>query len=55
MRACATERQKTDALSKLQTALARANHARDAEDDQRIRDAFDWWDLVFDGHFPAYG
>ena len=52
---CATEAQKADALSKLKTALDRAQKARTAESAEKISDAFDWWNLVFDGHFPNYG
>ena len=50
-----SEAMKTDALSKINTALTRAEKAREAEDAGRIKDAFYWWDLVFDGYFPAYG
>lgn len=51
----ATDIQKADALSKLQTAATRAANARQAEDAGKIADAFYWWNLFFDGHFPAYG
>lgn len=46
---------KADALSKINRALTRAEKAREAEDAGRIKDAFYWWDMVFDGYFPAYG
>ncbi|MDP9789293.1 nucleotidyltransferase domain-containing protein [Agrobacterium tumefaciens] len=46
---------KQDALSKLDTAISRAEKARDAEKDGRISQAFDYWKLVFDGYFPNYG
>ena len=45
---------KPTALSKLDTAIGRAEKAREAEASGKIEDAFFWWDLVFDGHFPAY-
>lgn len=51
---CFTSTQKVDALSKLQTALVRAEKAREAESSKKIYDAFYWWNLVFDGHFPSY-
>jgi hypothetical protein len=51
--ACGTEVQKTDAKSKLATALTRADKARDAENADKIDDAFYWWDKVFGGKFPA--
>jgi len=51
---CSTEAKKRDALSKLQTALSRAKKAREAEKAEKIADAFYWWNLLFDGYFPAY-
>ncbi len=53
--ACETQAQMDDAWSKLGRAVTRANNAIAAEQADRIKDAFYWWDLVFDGHFPAYG
>lgn len=50
-----TYTQKADALSKLQTASSRATNARQAEQAGKTADAFYWWNLFFDGHFPAYG
>lgn len=52
---CSTEAKKSDALSRLETALKRAEEARAAEDNDNIEDAFYWWNLVFGGSFPAYG
>lgn len=46
---------KQDALSKIDTAISRAEKARDAEKEGRISQAFDYWKLVFDGYFPNYG
>lgn len=51
---CSTDAKKSDALSKLETALVRAQKARDAEEAEKIRDAFHWWNLVFNGLFPSY-
>ena len=51
---CSTDAKKSDALSKLETALVRAQKARDAEEAEKIRDAFYWWNLVFNGYFPSY-
>lgn len=51
---CATEAKKTDALSKLNTALTRAQKARESEVAGKTAEAFTWWDLVFAGKFPAY-
>ena len=55
IRPCATDVQKQDALSKLQTAVARARKAREAESADNISDAFYWWNLLLDNKFPAYG
>lgn len=52
--ACASETQKTEALSKLSTAKTRAEKAREAEKTGNTREAFYWWDKVFAGNFPSY-
>lgn len=52
---CFTDAMKEDALSKIETALSRAEKAREAEDNEKIEDAFYWWDLLFDSAFPSYG
>jgi SMODS domain-containing protein len=52
---CFSETMKDDALSKIDTALTRAEKACEAEDDDEIEDAFYWWDLLFDYEFPVYG
>ena len=52
--ACSTEAKKEDALSKLQTALTRAENARDAAYREKISEAFDWWRLLYDYEFPPY-
>jgi len=52
--ACKTEVMRKDALSKLQTALTRATHAREAKEKGSISEAFDWWRLVYDNEFPTY-
>jgi Second Messenger Oligonucleotide or Dinucleotide Synthetase domain len=52
---CFSDAMKDDALSKIETALSRAEKACDAENDDEIKDAFYWWDLLFDGEFPSYG
>ncbi len=51
---CLSEAQKSDALSKLETAFKRAEKAHEAEKAGKISDAFDWWDLVFAREFPSY-
>jgi hypothetical protein len=52
--ACSSQAFLDSAFSKLQTARIRADKARNAENDGRIKDAFYWWDLVFDGNFVSY-
>jgi hypothetical protein len=51
---CTSDAQKLDALSKLKTALGRAQKARDAENAGKIGEAFHWWNLMFAKKFPAY-
>ncbi|MBM3332836.1 nucleotidyltransferase [candidate division WOR-3 bacterium] len=53
--ACSTEAMTKDALSKLETALVRAEKARDAEKEGKTEDAFYWWRLLYNYEFPAYG
>jgi hypothetical protein len=50
-----TDNYREEALSKLKTALARANNARDAEEAGKVSLAYEWWDKVYGGQFPAYG
>jgi hypothetical protein len=45
---------KPAALSKLNTAVARAQKAEDARNAGQASDAFGWWDKVYNGGFPAY-
>lgn len=45
---------KPNALSKVNTALSRATKAREEEGKGNIKNAYGWWDLLFDGTFPAY-
>ena len=52
--ACKTDALHRDALSKLTTAAARAEKARECADKQYISDAFYWWRLVFNDQFPTY-
>ncbi|MFN8211180.1 MAG: nucleotidyltransferase domain-containing protein [Bacteroidales bacterium] len=51
---CKTDLQKQDALSKLNSAFTRACKALEAEQNNKIEDAFYWWNLMYDGTFPAY-
>ena len=52
--ACATEVKRQDALSKLQTAFARAEKAREAATKERNSEAFDYWRLMYNYEFPTY-
>ena len=52
---CLSDAKKTEALSKLKTALTRADKARDAEKEEDISEAFYYWNLIFNDHFPSYG
>ena len=51
---CRSESQLTEAKSKLSTARSRAIKARNAEATGDIREAFEWWDKLFDYRFPNY-
>lgn len=50
-----TDAWKEEALSRVSTAIGRAEKARDAENADKVADAFYWWNLVFNGYFPSYG
>jgi hypothetical protein len=52
--ACSTDIRKKTALSRLETALTRAENAGACASAQKISDAFDWWRLVFNYEFPSY-
>lgn len=52
---CSSDAKKDTALSKLYTALRRAENAREAESDGKTSTAFGWWDLLFDGTFQPMG
>lgn len=52
---CVSDAKKIEALSKIETALSRAEKARQAESNDKIEDAFYWWNLLFDDEFPSYG
>ncbi len=51
---CKSETSKKDALSKLNTAYARACNAKICEKKDEIKDAFYWWNLLFNDNFPSY-
>lgn len=49
-----SDAQKSVALSRLDTAVTRGEKAIEAEAAGKIGEAFDWWDKLFLGKFPAY-
>ena len=51
---CKTDAMRVDTLSKLSTALTRADKARAAADKNNIEEAFDWWRLLYGEKFPTY-
>ena len=51
---CKTDAFKKDALSKLNTAVIRAEKAREAEAAEDTKTAFDWWRLLYNDEFPTY-
>jgi hypothetical protein len=52
--ACKTSVMKSDALSKLLTAVVRAEKARESSTKGDISDAFEWWRLLYNYEFPTY-
>jgi hypothetical protein len=52
--ACSTDIKKQDALSKLQTAVTRAENARDEARKENISKAFEWWRLLYNSESPTY-
>ena len=51
---CQSDAQYQDAISKVQTAVTRAENARDAAYKENIEDAFYWWRLLYNYEFPTY-
>ncbi len=51
---CSSELNKKEVLSKLKTAYRRACKAREEEKRGNIKEAFAWWNLLFDGKFSSY-
>lgn len=52
--ACSTAPKAEEALSKLSTALIRAEKAMNHQTAGQTKDAFDEWDKLFGGKFPAF-
>jgi hypothetical protein len=51
--ACSSEANHATALSNLNTAATRASKALNAQEAGSQSNAFDWWNLLFNKHFPA--
>lgn len=51
---CSSDAKKQDAVSKLNTAVSRANNALEAHKANNDSSAFYYWDQLFNGRFPAY-
>lgn len=49
-----TDAWKATALSRIDTAITRAEKAREAETAGNISNAYTWWSMVFNGYFPSY-
>ncbi len=52
--ACRTAAQRTDAMSKAESAANRSGWAKESEDAGDTGGAFGWWSLLYDGNFPSY-
>jgi len=51
---CSSDAKKREALSKLATAKRRSANARTSEYNEKIEDAFYWWNLFFNEKYPSY-
>ena len=51
---CSTKVQLINALSKLSKAVSLTEQALEAKEKGNIREAFDWWNLLYNGRFPSY-
>ncbi|CAH8208729.1 nucleotidyltransferase domain-containing protein [Vibrio aestuarianus] len=51
---CDSDAKWNEAMSKLRTAVTRANNAKVAASDNKIQDAFYWYNMLFDNKFPNY-
>lgn len=51
---CSTDTNLENAKLKLSTALTRAEKACDAKNDDDIKTAFYWWNLLYNDNFPSY-
>ena len=51
---CSTSNNLEDAKLKLSTAITRAEKAAAAKHEGDIREAFYWWDRLYNGNFPSY-
>jgi hypothetical protein len=54
VQACSSDIKKNDAISKLETVVARAEKAWYEESCGNFKEAFYWWSLVFADNFPSY-
>jgi hypothetical protein len=52
--ACSSETQLNEACSKVETALTRSRKAVIARKKEKVKDAFEWWNLIYNGNFPTY-
>ena len=52
--ACKTQALWEDAISKLDTAAARAEKAREEAENGNVAGAFEWWRKLFNHEFPSY-
>jgi hypothetical protein len=52
--ACKTKTQLEESISKALTAKTRAEKANEEFDKGNLKDAFDWWNLLYAYNFPSY-
>jgi hypothetical protein len=51
---CSTAANKVDALSRLGTAVVRAEKALEYYKEDKVFEAFEQWDLLWNGKFPDF-
>ena len=54
IRPCSSQANFDDTLSKLKTAVTRAQNANAAKSKEDIKEAFEWWDKLYAYKFPSY-
>lgn len=54
IKSCSSDVKKENALSKLKTAISRAEKALSSQEEGKIKEAFEWWNILYNSKFPSY-